>query len=146
MCFFLCISDFTSRSDVKSDMSCVYQFFKFMAKFQESMLCRTEKTTEFPRFTTGQRASKAKIRKWTTTFDSTGGKGAVHRWWRTENLEKCSTQFHNATQFDKQFINRYRKLFYMKNFELIKSIRTKNTFRDLFEMHDDIKKIDSIII
>lgn len=34
----------------------------------------------------------------------------------------------------------------MKNFELIKSIRTKNTFRDLFEMHDDIKKIDSIII
>lgn len=33
----------------------------------------------------------------------------------------------------------------MVDFELIKSIRTKNTFRDLFEMHDDIKKIDSII-
>lgn len=35
--------------------------------------------------------------------------------------------------------------FFLVDFELIKSIRTKNTFRDLFEMHDDIKKIDSII-
>lgn len=50
--------DTASGSYVKSGVPCVHQFSKFMAKFQKSLLCRTEETTKFPRSIVGQRTCK----------------------------------------------------------------------------------------
>lgn len=97
--FFFSNVDTGSGSDVKSGMSCVHQFSKFMAKFQESLLCRTEEATKFSRSIVGQRACKTKNWTWPTTptairQNNIGYRPFCrlrHRRKPTKNPEKCFT-------------------------------------------------------